>query len=153
MSPINSCYAGRLVAFFALVLPPLAQAETYKWVDKEGNTVYSQSRPPVHTPAETIKPPPKVDTERAWDELDQTIMRLERLRDDRIQRKDKERVLADELKVKEKNCAKAKDKLSRVSTLPRVYAQDQQGNRRRLTEEERQARTAEAQKEIEKYCH
>jgi len=59
----------------ALASPGLL-AEMYKWVDDEGQVQYSQSPPPGR-PAQTIKPPPKVDSKAARDNLKQQLQDFE----------------------------------------------------------------------------
>jgi hypothetical protein len=52
----------------AIALPAAAAAGMYKWVDADGNVIYSQTPPPQGVQAETIGPPPAPppgETERA----------------------------------------------------------------------------------------
>lgn len=135
-----------------LSLPLGARAGVYKWVDNEGNTVYSQSPPPAGAPSAIIKAPPSVDTKRALRDLKKSVKRADKAREQRAEHKAELHRLAEEKVEQEKGCAEAQDRLLRVNTLPRVYTQNEQGDRRRLSEEERQARIADARADIAKYC-
>lgn len=54
-----------LIAMMALLLPMVASAQVYKWIDSHGTTHFSQSPPPqgtkyvlLHTAASVDQPPP-----------------------------------------------------------------------------------------------
>ncbi|HKK16999.1 MAG TPA: DUF4124 domain-containing protein, partial [Gammaproteobacteria bacterium] len=49
----------------ALLVSSNALAAMYKWVDENGEVHYTQTPPPGDIQAETIKPPPDVNTEKA----------------------------------------------------------------------------------------
>ncbi len=72
-----------LIVFTLLISAPLA-AKTYRWVDENGVTVYSQKPPPAG-PVIEIKPPPPpaISPEEAQRKLDAQKQRLEDLREDR----------------------------------------------------------------------
>ena len=116
-----------------------ALAEMYKWVDESGHVQYSQT-PPPGVKADTVKPPPKVDTQNAVDEL-----------------KSKEKGFDDRKKAgdaakKQQACETAKKNMEGLQSTPRSYKTDAAGNRVRLTDEERQKQIADMQKIADKNC-
>lgn len=137
---------------FLCLIAGNALAEMYKWVDAEGNTHYTE-RPPVgDIEVITIKPPPKVDTGRALNDLEQQQEKLNELRGGR-QKAVEERQRAEEVAaIQKSNCELARDKFDKASGSTRFYGTDKDGNRVRLGEEERQARLAAAQKDIAEFC-
>src|SRR5579885_2953356 len=123
----------------AILLPALiatgqAAAEMYKWVDENGQVHYSQL-PPPGAKAETVKPPPKVDTEQAVDEL-----------------KAREKGFDERRKAEAKQAETTVKKEEEAAAPQKSFKTDANGNRVRLTEEERQKEIAEMQKIIARDC-
>jgi hypothetical protein len=149
-----SIYFGRLILIVAisLIFIPGTYAKMYKWVDAEGNTQYTQQPPPGDIEAEVIKPPPKVDTDKAQKQLDEQQKQLDNIRKTREEEAEEQQKKGNEVAVRESNCALAKDKLGRLNGNPRVYSVDADGVRTRLSEDVRQAKLAEARKMIKEYC-
>jgi len=128
-----------------------AFAAMYKWVDEEGNTHYSE-RPPPGIETETIKPPPKVDTERALKDLEERKNKFNESEETRVKKAEDQEIRGEEVAMNKRNCELARDKLAKANEQTRVYAQEKDGTRRRITEEERQERIAAAQKDIAEFC-
>ena len=142
-----------LVAVFTLffLFDSATFAAVYKWVDKNGQTVYSQNPPPGDVEFEEIGAPPKVDSARALkklrdDKIKADKMRRERLREEADQKKTREQ----EKEVK-KNCKIAKGKLASLQR-PRAKILQPDGSRIRLPEEERQRQIKEAEAKIKEWC-
>lgn len=148
---------GKIV-FFAIQLVILSSAagncyaEMYKWVDADGQTHYSAKPPAGDIEVSTIKPPPKVDTERALKELEERNNRLKGFEEERNKKAEDKSMAKEDQANNQANCDLAKDKLSRVINNPRVYSKDEDGNRYKVAEEERQAKIAEARTMISEYC-
>jgi len=148
---------GRII-FFAIQLVILGStagicyAEMYKWVDADGQTHYSEKPPAGDIEVSTIKPPPKVDTEKALKELEERKNRLKDIEENRNEKAEEQSAAQEEQAGNQANCDLARDKLSRVINNPRVYSKDEDGNRYKIAEEERQAKIAEARKLISEYC-
>jgi hypothetical protein len=152
---MQSVQAMTMAAGLALIILPTqkAQAEMYKWVDDQGHTIYSQHPPPEKGKAQVLKeaaPPPGVE---------EAVKAAEDKKKTKAKGEEKAKTIAEEEKkkkeenaAKEANCALGKDKLERVSNIPRVFTEDEGGARRKLTEEERQERITKAQAEIDKFC-
>lgn len=128
-----------------------AFAEMYKWVDENGNVQYTQHPPPGDIKAETIKPPPKVDSESALQELDEQQKQLEEVRAGR-QKQGEEVAKAEEEKAwYVENCRRAQATLASYQ-VPNALIQQADGSRTRISEEDRQAGLAKANEMIKEYC-
>lgn len=136
----------------AYLVSSLALAGTYKWVDEEGNVQYTQTPPPAGIAAETIKPPPKVDTEKAVKELEAQEEEAAKLRQNRLDEAEKEAQANQELELQKKNCEMARARLASYEQ-PMVKFVQEDGTRVRATEEERQAEIAKSQEMIKEWCN
>jgi hypothetical protein len=138
-----------LLFLVSLCLP--VQAEMYKWVDEQGVTHYSQQKPPAGVDVNTVKPPPKVDTESAVRALEQKQQQFK----ERGEAEDKKAAAAQkaqqEMALKKSNCEKAKARVTSTQR-PRVNTVDAEGNSVRLGEAERQKRLDEARKALKEHC-
>lgn len=142
------------IGLLAFCLTPISGfTAMYKWVDEEGNTHYTQQPPPDGIAAETVQPPPGVDTEQAVKELTQEQEQLKKLEENRI-KQEEELAKQTELDAQKKeNCRISRDRLSSLQNSGRVRAVDEEGNVTRITEEEHQSRIKEVQENIKKYCN
>ena len=134
----------------ALASPGLL-AEMYKWVDDQGQVQYSQS-PPLGRPAQTIKPPPKVDSKAAREKLKQQLQDFELRGDKRQEQAEADQKTKEQAGERKAACEAARDKLTRLESNPRILRVEKDESRTRLTEEERQAAIVEARKKIEEHC-
>lgn len=122
-------------------------SQVYKWVDAQGNTHFG-SQPPQGqeaTSINTVAAPPKPATPApaapaAIDDAEQKAL------DDKV----KAEVAAKEVERK-KYCEEVRNNLAQLRNNPRVMV-EAEGETRRLTEEERQARIAESEKGIAENC-
>ncbi len=129
-------------------------AKTYRWVDENGVTIYSQSPPPSGE-ATVIKPPPKPAA--APDEIMKDLKRRQAAMDE-ANKKKSETAAEKELKAKneetkKKNCAIARKNLELVKDHPRSRIKQEDGSYKTLSPEERQAEIDKNTKYIEKYCN
>jgi Domain of unknown function (DUF4124) len=131
-----------------------AMARTYRWVDENGTTIYSQSRPPSGK-ASIIKPPPPPATPP-----EETIKRLKKQREaiaesrkkkDAASKKDGDE--AKKAEIKKKNCEASKKNLADIELHPRVRMKLKDGSYKQLTDEERTEQIDKAKKGIETYCN
>ncbi len=141
-----------MLAAVALACAPVA-AKTYRWVDENGVTVYSQSPPPSGTATEIEPPPPPaVSPEEAWRRLNVQRQMLEDLREDR----ELEKRLAKEKKAEEerlkRNCEAARRNLAGYIARPHARQKGADGEYRYITEEERQERMRKAREQIKENC-
>ena len=134
-----------------LLISGHALAAMYKWVDADGNVQYTQTPPPAGIEAETIKPPPKVDTEQALKELEAEEAEAAKLRQNRLDEAKKETEANQELALQKKNCEMARERLASYER-PMVKFVQEDGTRVRATEEERQEEIANSQAMIKEWC-
>lgn len=142
----------RMIFTGSLLLALSASAvagQVYKWVDAQGITHFGSQPPqgqeatPVNTNSATPKAPapaplPKLDSEVESDK--------QKAIDDKVKQE-----VAKREEERKKYCETVRTNLSQLQNNPRVRVEEN-GDFRRLTEEERQARISEAQKAIEENC-
>lgn len=131
-----------------------AAARTYRWVDENGKTVYSQSRPPAGD-VTVIKPPPPPTTPP--DEARKKLKNLQdALNDSRKKKGTSQQKEADEAKkaeIKKQNCETSKQALADIEPHARIRMKMDDGSYKQLTDEERQEQLDTAKQNIEKYCN
>lgn len=135
-----------------LVFSSHAVAETYKWVDEDGTVHYTQTPPPPDIQAETIKPPPDVNIEKAREDLQRQQELVDKIREQRLEQEKNEQLAQKERQQREENCKMARERLNSY-TQPRVRYTDDQGNRQYFTEEERQEQIQKSKDMIEEFCN
>lgn len=122
--------------------------QIYKWVDAQGN-VHFGSQPPEGQEASAVNPnvsqpklapPPQPAKAESSAQIEQ----------EKIDQKIKSDVAKREAERK-KFCETVRTNLSQMENNPRIRIEEN-GELRRLTEEERQARIAESKKAIEENC-
>ena len=138
------------IAAAALLPVDDAAARVYKWVDEEGNVHYSQTLPPGQQ-AESIRDPPKVDTEDAIEELKQDQDAFAKRQAEEQKRHAEEQKLAAEAKETAERCATLRSNLDGLLNTQRIY-EGEGDARRRIGEEERQARIKSTEEAIAKDC-
>ncbi len=141
-----------LATALLLFLVSTAQGKSYRWVDEDGVTHYSQ-RPPVEQESVEIKPPPPPATppDEAWKELNKKRLKLEDTREDRKGDAEQAKKDAEHKKKRAEACAAARKNLA-VYEGPPVRIETPDGEYLRLTEEQREARRQKAREQVKKYC-
>ena len=140
------------IAFLLLAAPGLVlAATTYKWVDAEGNTHYTQSPPPPGTQGQELKPPPKVDTETAQKEAQELEQSLSATGEKRATATKTAKEEAEFQAQKKQKCEQAKQRLEKAQR-PLTNFVDPDGTQRRATEEERQQQIQGAEAQVKEFC-
>ncbi|WP_263264420.1 DUF4124 domain-containing protein [Pseudomonas sp. RIT-PI-S] len=141
-----------LVASLMLVsMGSLQAAQVYKWIDANG-IPHFDAKPPtgqVATPIDTHAPPPASPGKAPANADDDDVDNDPEQKD--ANAKVREQVAEQEEKTKE-FCEQARTNLAQLNNNPRVR-QEVDGELRRLTEEERQAKISETRKAIADQCH
>ncbi len=146
---------GRFGAI-TLLLPLLMGADVYRWVDENGVVNYTQTKPrgvdavQLQTSGRAVRsaptPPAAAETEQpAGISTEQRRLLREMQNDER----DRRQHVA---KVKQENCATARETLETLTIRGRVRIRDDNGEVRVVPEEERQKRIAEAQQAVLEHC-
>ena len=140
------------VVFLIWLLP--ATAKSYRWVDENGVTIYSQSPPPSGD-ATVIKPPPPPATppEEAMKKLKEQQAAIDKSRSKKNEADKKDGKEAKNAEIKKQTCEASKKNLEQLELHPRVRMKMDDGSYKQLTDEERTAEIQEAKKGIEKYCN
>jgi len=133
------------------LLPFAATAEIYKWVDEDGTVHYGQ-KPPADRQADTVKPPPSVDTESAQKELQEKQERLRQLEEQRAEREKTQRESEKEAAARKERCQAAKRALEQMRTQNRLQVVNEQGERTYLTPEQMREREKKAQELVKENC-
>ncbi len=127
--------------------------KTYRWVDENGVTVYSQS-PPPEGEATVIKPPPPPATpsDEAWQQLNKQRLKLEDAREDReLEQEDKQKQTEQD-EIRRKNCETARQTLERLEGHPPRLVRTASGEYKPINDEERQAMLDDARAKVQEYC-
>jgi hypothetical protein len=144
---------SQLVAVGLLMaLSPLAMAgQIYKWVDAQGVTHFD-AQPPAGqkvTPVDTVKPVPAPEPDRPYQgTVDSAGGDAEQRR---IDKQVKAQVVDQEARRKE-FCTTARTNLAQLRNNPRIR-QEVDGEFKRMTEPERQAKIEEVQAVIGEQCN
>ncbi len=133
---------------------PGVRAEMYKWTDEQGQVHYSQSPPPGR-PAQTIAPPPRVDTEAAIKALEDQKKRMEKgaKKIEKQAKKAAEKQQADKNETDRKQaCETWRQNLEKLRNVP-VYKTTVEGGREYLTDEQRQAEIENTERKVAEHCN
>jgi len=141
-----------LIGVTLLISTPLT-GKTYRWIDENGVTVYSQ-KPPRSGPATEIKPPPPpaISPQEAQRKLDAQKQVLEDLREDRELKKKEVKEKKAETKRLKSNCEAAQRNLTSLMNSPYGRIKESDGTYRYITEETRQKKIKEAEKQTKENC-
>jgi len=139
------------IAITLILFSASSSAGMYKWVDAQGQTHYSQTRP-GNRPATSIKadPAPVQSTPASRESEDLIQKRLQALDDSSEDRQIKKQTQTKDqniAKIKEKNCAAAKNNLRALEGPPQRLV-----NGKRLSVEEREKMKEDNQKALEENC-
>lgn len=147
---------GLLLLIALSTLTGLAMAESYRWVDDEGNVNYSQRPPSGDRPVETIKPPPPPppgEAEKARANLEGRVEASEatgKALQDRAEKAGEERKLAADQK---QNCENTRKNMATMKSRPQnTLYNTASGGYKRLTSEEWEAKMAKSEKYLKDYC-
>lgn len=146
-------YRGWWIVAGWLAIAGLAQAAMYKWVDENGVTQYSQY-PPQDRKVDVIAPPPPPaeDPEGAQKKLESLLQKQDEQRKAAAGAEEEQTKTAEQAKQREQNCLNARSNLDKLSTGGRKRIIGPDGVASYLTDEDREARIAEAKKQIQEYC-
>jgi coenzyme F420-reducing hydrogenase alpha subunit len=137
------------IAVLALALAPLASAQLYKWVDKDGKVHYSDQPPPASAtkqinvaPGPAAPPPSALEKDKA---LEKT----------RAQSRDAAKKAEDAEKLarqRQEACEKARSYLKGIENGGRFTTFDAKGDRVYMEQDQIDAETAKARKNVEESC-
>ncbi len=166
----------RILLLCLVMLPTLANAEIYKWKDKDGRVRYSDVPPPSNIKQESLygkkipKPtnqqplaPVETETGNAIEKANEKVSAdkaplskedaaAKRANDAEQQKQENEAKQA-ELKYKEESCKAARANLQTYNQGGRITKANEDGNREYLSDADIAKGRAEAQADVEKFCN
>ena len=138
----------RLALALLLLVPALAGAQAYRWVDEQGKVHYTQTPPPKGDYGEVAPPPPSPG---ASETLDALSNRAREGGEAQGQAQDQKKAAAAE-QQREQRCTQAKRQNARFQVTGRYYSAGPDGQREYMSAEQIDQKRAEAQAGMEKYC-
>ncbi|MGK0297488.1 MAG: hypothetical protein ACI9XC_001096 [Gammaproteobacteria bacterium] len=130
----------------------ISQAEMYKWVDENGVTQFTQSRPPGETDVEIIEVKTKPASTSALKNLESQIKRADGLREKRLETEENKRIDKENQAVVVENCRRSRARLQSYS-VPNALREQEDGSRARVDEDARQRELVAAREMVQKYCN
>ena len=139
---------------FATASPAADTQDIYKWTDDQGEVQYTQFPPPGR-PAEILHGvrPPDESPESAGNDLQKQLETVEQQNQEQLQGAKDEKQWAQIQKIRRDNCKTARQNLVNLNRGGNVRYMGADGKVMRLTEEERQKRIDEANKQIKENCN
>lgn len=150
MKPFHALVFSGLLVILAL---PVAQAVTYKWLDEQGNVVYSQTPPPDGTAYEildTIKPSRTPPKSAPTAQTSKAVADLQASEKERKANQDLASEQAKNAELRAKNCASAKQNLETYTVYKRIRQPD--GSVKRIPDDERERKIKEYQQAVKEFC-
>lgn len=146
-----------LAIVLAVAFVPVAGAQLYKYVDKDGKTVYTDQPPPnVDTKIVNVprSPPPPVAP--AKDAAAKTAVakdkEAEKGREQAKEKEKKQEEAADKQRLAEQRCTQARTLLQQYTAGGRIARYTEKGERVYLSDEEIAAGRDKARREVEESC-
>lgn len=153
------------ILILLLMLPLSLHAEIYKWKDSNGVIRYSDTPPPINVPYEAMgskksattppaKPAENAEQAKTGDKTEQkkSVTDTEKRQQAAEQAKKKEQDKEAELKLKQQNCANAKENLQTFKEGGLINKTNENGERVHMTDADIADGLVQAQKDVEKYC-
>ena len=126
------------------ICPVSMAAQIYKWVDEQGVTHFDTQPPQGREAATVVTPSPSAGKPA-------TLPRSNAIGDQQAIDKTVKKQVAEQQAQLKVFCEQARTNLAQLQNNPRLR-EDVDGEMRRLTDEQRQERTAEAQRQIAENC-
>ena len=149
------------VTLIAGIAVATAGETMYRWVDADGNVVYSDQRPPADArDARSLNErlpisEPDAEAESEAASYAEQEAEFQERRKERAEANAEASKKAEDVALRKKNCDQSRSELELVTNPPRGRLREvnADGELVYMTEEERQARIAEAKDSVEKWCN
>ena len=136
--------------FLSLIMVVSAPADSYKWLDENGNVVYSQ-QPPAEGPYEKIKTTkPSPASSRSTPQSSSFATEVKQEAEERELDSKVQQEAAKSEQIRAENCKAAKHNLETYTVYRRI--KNDQGEVIRLDDNERAKRIQEAKDAIKEFC-
>jgi len=144
-----------LLTGMLLIIPAIAPAEVYKWVDQQGRTHYG-GRPPAKTQSEQLHikqySTPSAGSVSPQEHKNRRHNLLRAYEEERLQREDNRHKAKQDKERRIRQCSAARDRLRVSDGRYRLYDFDKQGNRVYLDSKAIDRARAEAAREVRRLC-
>jgi hypothetical protein len=138
-----------ILAVIAVAFVPMASATLYKYLDKNGKTVYSDTPPPDADAKQLSAPPPPSGNGKSYVEKDKELEKgREKAREEAKKNADKEKVAA----ANKERCEQARQNLQIYMDGGRIQKMNKDGERELMSDEEIEAERVKAQKLVNEAC-
>jgi hypothetical protein len=140
---------GIIVLALACMVAPPAVADLYKYVDKDGRTVYSDQPPPNVDSKQMHISPGGGSTSKSY------VARDKELDKGRAAEKDKEKkkeVAEQNAKLDQERCAQAKLAYQTYTDAGRLFKYNDKGEREMLDDDQIEAERAKAKQQMDEAC-
>ena len=147
-----------MTVLLTVSLPCQASGKIYQWVDKDGQTHFSDAPQGKQAGVRTQDSEPitidasKTNTTKTNTTPQQQQKLTQTLEEDRHRREQEAAQKKQQTAEREHRCHLARDRLKRYESSGYLYDLDENGNRRNLSESERKAAEEKVHNEIEKFC-
>ena len=156
---LNTKYTGKgsimrtpltlLLLFLFMSSTSVMATKLYKWTDEKGNVHYGQTKPTDYKAIRVNAPPPPPS-----DAPDLNKPFAEKILGKGGDQSSSPAPSTDmDPDIKASQCAKARNNLTNLQNNSRVRVQNPDGSVRLLTDDEKQAKLKESQKQIDYYCN
>ena len=144
-----------VVLLIANGVSPSATAAIYKWVDENGQTVYSETPPPRGTEAKRLKDPPQpsADPQKAMEELRERAEGFNSRREEDMKSEEQASREAERKKAQQERCKQLKANIDALSSGQRVRETTGEGERAFLNDNQIQERLKSTRQSYEKECN
>jgi Domain of unknown function (DUF4124) len=140
----------RIIAIAAVtLLAPLASADLYKYVDKNGRTVYSD-QPPVNIDSKQISA--NAGSAASAKTAVEKDKELDKSRKESREKQDKSDKAAAVVRDQEQRCSQARQNKQAVDEGGRLYKYNDKGEREFMSDEEIAAAQHKAQRDVDEAC-
>lgn len=143
--------AALLTLAAALPGTALADREVFQWTDSEGNVIFSDTPPASDASTVVVRTSPTRPLGAHASRSEPAAQTPAAEADDEDGRAT-QREAAELQALRQRNCERSRGNLNTLETSRRVYEPLPNGERRYLTEDEVNARKAEAQADIQRWC-
>jgi hypothetical protein len=138
-----------IVLALACAVVPLASAEMYKYIDKNGKTVYSDT-PPADADAKPVHVTPSTGTAvRQGPSLEKDLEKGRALAKERSK---KEETAEQNAKLAQQRCEQAKEAYHAYEDGGRLFKYNDKGEREFLSDEEIDAKRVSSRRDMEEAC-
>jgi hypothetical protein len=146
---------GLLICLLA-VIGFTAQAEIYKWTDAQGRVHYGDRPGGDNAQAMPVAPAPEATGQTAVESAAQRAQRRQRMldiyREERAEKEAAREQARQELNKTKENCRRARLEYDRFSKSRLIYDYEDNGERRYLSDKEREGYVESLRQAVERWC-